>query len=105
MAKERPLYEDPDIRIESMPESPQEHLLYLLRNGEELNYILPRSCLKDFATTPRPGLESKMRNINYDMVRDALNRGLSVDSLGVAIAQAYIEKERRWNDEKSAMEV
>ena len=95
MNDKNPLYEDPDIRIEVMHHNSKGHCLYLLGNGEESQYIIPRGVLSEFATTPRDALESKMRNFNEPMVVDAIRRRLSVDSLGFAMAQACSEEERR----------
>lgn len=92
---QQPLYEDPDIRIEHHPTSHEEHLLSLLSRGEEMNYIIQRNVLRTFATTPRHEVGGIMRRVNEGMVEDARQRGLSVDSLGYACAQAYIEQEKR----------
>lgn len=104
MNDNKPLYEDPDIRIEHHPRSHEDHLLYLKRNGEELNYIIQRGILREIARTPRHEVEEIMRRINEIMVQDARQRGLSVDSLGYAIAQAYIEDERRISDLVAVMQ-
>jgi hypothetical protein len=97
MDKQKPLYEDPDIKIEHHPRSHEDHLLFLMSGGEELNYIIQRGILEEIATTPRHRVKEKMRRVNELMVEDAYSRGLSVDSLGFAMAQAYIEQERRLN--------
>lgn len=92
---ERPLYEDLDIKIDHHPSSHEDHLLYLLRGGEEMNYLIQRGILRTFATTPRHEVGEIMNRVNSFMVEDARQRGLSIDSLGYACAQAYIEDERR----------
>lgn len=93
--EERPLYEDPDIRIDHHPRSHEDHLLYLLRHGEEMNYLIQRGILRTFATTPRHEVEETIRRVNEVMIEDARQRGLTVSDLGYACAQAYIEDERR----------
>jgi hypothetical protein len=98
MANQKPLYEDPEIRIDHHPNSHEDHLLYLLSKGEEINYLIQRGILKTLATTPRHEVEVIMRRVNETMVEDARCRGLTVDSLGYAIAQAYIEQEKRLDD-------
>jgi len=99
MADERPLYEDPNIKIEPMPNSPDDHFIYFISKGQEPSqYIILRGCLREFATTSRDNIGMKMKTLNELMVTDAANRGLSIDSLGFAIAQAYIEEERRIQD-------
>ncbi len=98
------LYEDRDMRIEHHPTSHEDHLLFLLRNGEELNYIIFRGCLREFATASRDRMGLAMRTMNRDMVDEAERRGLSVDSLGLAMAKAYIEDQRRYQDWKSEQE-
>lgn len=90
------LYEDKDIRVEHHPTSHEDHLLWLLSGGEPLNYIIPRGCLNEFATTSRDRMYLAMRAMNRDMVEEAERRGLGVDSLGLAMAKAYIENERRY---------
>lgn len=94
----RVLYADSDIRIEHHPISYEDHLLFLLREGEELQYLIPHGCLREFATTSRDRLGLAMASLNRDMVNEAGRRGLSIDSLGLAIAKAYIEIERRYQD-------
>jgi hypothetical protein len=99
------LYQDRDMRVEHHPTSHEDHLLFLLSNGgEELQYIIPRGCLREFATTSRDRLELAMRCMNGDMVDEAERRGLSVDSLGLGMAKAYIENERRYQNWKSEQE-
>jgi hypothetical protein len=106
MVNERPLYQDSEIKIEMHPRSHEDHLLYLCSWGEEeLNFIIPRGCLRELATTPRDRLELKMRNLNSDMVEIAFSRGLTPDSLGLAIAQAYIEDERRIQNIASSLKL
>ena len=57
--------------------------------------MLFRSILKDLALTPRPDLERRLNTVNSIIVSDLKSFGLSVDSLGLAMAQAYIEKEKQ----------
>ena len=90
----RVLYEDSDMRIEHHPTSHEDYLLFLLSGREELQYIIQRGCLEEFATISRDRMGLAMRCMNRDMVDEAERRGLGVDSLGLAMAKAYIEKER-----------
>ena len=94
---ERPFYEDPELKIANSPYSFQDHTLYFIQSGqEEGRYIIPRGCLEEFATTPRDRLELKLITMNETLVLHAIQRGLTIDSLGMAFAQAYIEQERRY---------
>ena len=95
MVDEKPLYEDPDITIDYMRSSPQYHVLILHKEVEATSYLFGRGVLKDGARTPRHKLEGFLKNYNEPMVIDAEMRGLNADALGVAIAQAHIEEERR----------
>lgn len=98
MANESPLYEDSEIRIEVMHSNPEAQIIYFVNEkfGEAVHYVIPRGILEEFATTPRDGIESKMMNFDEHMVHDARNRGLTIDSLHISIAQAYIEEEKRY---------
>lgn len=109
MPEETPLYEDSAIRITPMPRNPQEHFIYfhncrdeethpLMQKPRVSRYLIPRGCLKEFATTSRDGLLRKLKNLNEDMVHDALSRGLSSEALGLAMTQAYNEEERCYRD-------
>ena len=89
---EKPLYEDSQIKIDYLPGSIEDHTLLIKPDGE---YILPQGCLREFATTSRDKIEMKIRTLNELIVCDAVGQRLDIDSLGLAIAQAYIEEERR----------
>lgn len=92
MADERPLYEDSQLLVDYLPNGIKEHFLLIKPDG---NYLLPRGCLEKFATTSRDELELEIENISRNMIYEARERGLGVADLCLAIAQAYIEEERR----------
>ena len=70
------LYKDPQIRIEFNPKSPEDHIIYLSKRGEEdSRYHIPRGCLEELAKTRRDEAGSKMRILNVDMVRKAYRLG------------------------------
>ena len=98
------MYEGSNIRIEHHPTSHEDHLLFLCSRGEELQYLIPHGCLREFATTSRDRMGLAMRCMNSDMVDEAERRWLSVDSLGLAMAKTYIEEERRYQVWKSEQE-
>ncbi|MBS3078562.1 hypothetical protein J4218_00395 [Candidatus Pacearchaeota archaeon] len=98
------LYEDPQIRVRVNERSPEDHYLDLLGGGkEEREYIIPRGCLRELATTTRDRFPLKIDTLNWIMLNDANERGLTADSIGFALAQAYIESERRYQDVASSM--
>jgi hypothetical protein len=105
MMHERPLYKDPQISIEPKPESPEDFFLYLFRDSKEecKRYAIPKGCLREIATTPRDGLELKIRAINESMVSYANEKGISIEALGLAIAQAYIEERKRYENYATAI--
>lgn len=98
---EKPLYEDSQLLVDYLPNCIEDHFLLIKPDG---NYIIPRGCLEDFARTSRDRLKSKMMTLHEFMVREAREKGLSVDSLGLAIAKAYIEEERRRETLRREME-
>jgi len=93
------LYQDPQIEVKFNPKSPEDHILYLHKPGGEegMGFHIPRRCLEELAKTPRDKAEEKMKTLNDIMVRYTEDLGLSVDSLGYAMAQAYIEEKRRYD--------
>ena len=94
---EESLYEDEDIKITSFYRDPESHTIHILKPGNR--YILNRGVLKELATTSRDDLEKKINEMNSSILHDARKYGLSVDSIGMAIAQAYIEEEERFRRE------
>ena len=99
MSNEKPLYQDPDISIEPMLSSPEDFIFYFRDSKEECpHYIIPKGCLRDIATTPKDKLEAKIMDVNYLMVKHAHERGIDIVSLGLAIAQAYIEERKRYEN-------
>jgi hypothetical protein len=101
---ERLLYRDFEMTIDALPNSPEDHYITFHTIGhKDCRYIIQRGVLRELATTSRDGLGSKMMTSNESMVRDAKERGLSVDALGVAIAQAFLEEDRRYQEEASEM--
>lgn len=93
---ESPLYEDEQIKITLDPYSAEEQLLWIKEVGEEYktNYLIPRSCLRDFALCPRGKLESRLQNISPEMTFDIKNK-IGIDGAHIAICQAYHENEER----------
>ena len=95
---ENPLYQDDRLRIEPHPNSFEDHLVYIKeRNGEEINYILPRGVLPELAKVPRGGIERMISNFNAPLLHLIEQEGIGIDGLHVAICQAYIEQEERIN--------
>lgn len=95
-----PLYQDTDMEIGVTPDSPQDHYIRFIGGGfEPVKHLIPGGCLEDLATTQRGRFESKISNINGSIIIDALSRGLTIDSLGMGIAQAYIEQEKRYQND------
>ena len=101
--KEKPLYEYSEIIIDSLPHSPQDHYVAIIGgNVKRIEYLIQRGILKEFANTTSDEIGSKMKSLDEMMVMDAIDRGLTVNTLHNAIVQAYNEEERRyqvWLDE------
>jgi hypothetical protein len=95
--EEESLYEDKDIKITFFCRDPESHKVHILKSGSR--YIFPRGVLREFATTSRDDLEKKINGMGSLILHDARKYGLSVDSIGMAIAQAYIEQEERFRRE------
>lgn len=104
MVKTNPtLYGDRQLKITYLLDqkgkitSIEDHELWILdANAQTQRYILPRSTLKEFARTPRDKLEQRLENLHPGIYLTLRNKtSLTIDSIGVAIAQAYIEELRR----------
>jgi hypothetical protein len=102
---EETLYQDSQIRIVTSKDNSREQHLQLLRSNGILarEYKIPKGSLRDIATTPRDKLPDKLYNILDRLIGvDALSLGLNIDSVGLAIAQAYIKYEEHLQDEEVA---
>jgi len=93
---EKPLYEDPQLMITNFG-STDEHLLFVNEKiGEQINFIIPRGCLKEFAETPRGELERKLHDVNPLVIAELKQERIDVDYIHIALCQAYIENQRRY---------
>lgn len=94
---ENVLYADEDIEVGYLAHSPDDNYVAFLAGGHDRDeYILQRGILREFAETSRDGLTQKLNQVNEMILMDARQRGLTQDSVHVAICQAYIENERRY---------
>ena len=99
--KEEPLYQDEKLKIDYHPTSIDDHLVYLKRkDGEEYGYIIQRGILRELALTKRGGIERKLFNSNETLLDAIKQEGISIDSMHVALCQAYHEQERRYWESK-----
>jgi len=93
--KEKPVYQDNQLKIEF--HASEEYFLYLKdKTGEERSYFLPRGILQELAKTKRGGIESKIHAFNESILNAIEREGISVDSLHVALCQAYQEEQERY---------
>ena len=93
---EKPLYQDDRIKVDYLPNSPEDHVIFIKeKEGEWLQYMLQRSLLRETAQTPRGNLERKVSNFNPELVDRIKTEGIGIDWLHVALCQAYIEEEKR----------
>ena len=83
-----PLYEDGQIVIHYCMNHNGAHIL----NIGDGSYFLDAGILDDLATTPRGDLTGKLDSVNPAIVRDARQHGMSVDSIGMALAQARVRE-------------
>jgi len=95
--KEEPIYQDNQLKIE-FHASEEYFLLLKDKKGKETSYLLPRGILQELAQTQRGGIERKIGAFNEEILHAAKQEGISVDSLHVALCQAYAEEERRFNE-------
>lgn len=99
MTKEKPLYEDEQIKIDYLPSSIEDHLLYIKeKSGEESRYLMERGILSELARTSRGGIERKIATINQSILFTLREEKIGIDGLHVALCQAYAEEERRINE-------
>jgi len=95
MVKEKPIYQDNQLKIEF--HASEEYFLYLKdKKGQENGYLLPRGILQELAKTKRGGIESKIHAFNEGLLYAIKQEGISVDSLHVALCQAYLEEEEKY---------
>ncbi len=105
MPEESPLYEDGKLKITFLhspePEeedkivSTEDHEIWI-KDKTQTRYALPRGCLNEFAQTERGRLESKLNNMNPEIKFTLEKNGLTIDSVHIAICQAYIKNEERY---------
>ena len=95
MSKE-PLYQDEKLKIEYLPNSHEDHLVYIRESsGEEYRYVIQRGILEELARTARGGIENKLQWSNQDLLFVLKKENISVDALHIAICQAYAEEKER----------
>ena len=90
---EKPLYEDNQIKIDYLPTSINDHILYINYGRKSFEFIIPRGILSDLARTKRGGIASKINTFDPSILHALGNIGLSIDGLHVALCQAYMEEE------------
>lgn len=95
---EKPLYQDEKLKIDYLPNSIEDHLLYIKGNNEERNFVIPRRVLSELARTPRGGIERKIATFNDGILYHLNKQGIGVDGLHIAICQASAEEEERIKD-------
>src|SRR3989344_6699218 len=97
---ELPLYQDHEISI-SLLKDPEGKILgdeheVLFCEPKQTRYILQRHVLETLANSPRPRLLERLETMHPGISYDLEQRGLTSDSVGFALCQAYIEEERRF---------
>ena len=96
---EKPLYQDEILKIDYFKRAPNEHFLHVTnKQGGSSIYIIPRGILSELAQAGRGGIESKISNLNSDILLAIKNEGISIDGLHVALCQAYAEEESRMRE-------
>ncbi|MFA5856745.1 MAG: hypothetical protein WC867_05275 [Candidatus Pacearchaeota archaeon] len=91
-----PLYEDDNIRIEDFLASPNLTSFYFISNNNIISqYFIPKDKIKEIANSNRSVAKSLITSLDKDLLFDAKNKGLSIDYLGLSIASAYRELEKR----------
>ena len=92
-----PLYEDEQIKIGYFDNESWDYLLEIKSTSHPNNYcgFLPKRVLKKIAETPRGKLENKLEAVS-PKIKDYLKSDLSIDSLHIALCQAYQEEQNRY---------
>lgn len=97
MTEEHILYADEDMEVGYLPRSPDDHYVaFVSEEPGRQEYLLQRGIVREFAETRRDGLAQKLNNVNWEILADATQRGLTQDAVHAAICLAYIEQERRY---------
>ncbi len=93
---EKPLYQDEQLRIDYLPTSVDDHVLFIKdHSGEERQYIIQRGILRDMARAQRGTLERMIGTFNHMLLFALRKEDIGIDSLHVAVCQAYAEEEER----------
>lgn len=102
MTKENPLYEDSQLKITLLSDadgnviSGEDHELWVKGKGKLERYAIQRGILKELARTSRDDFGTILERTNSGIGFFLNTVGLTYDSVGVAISQAYIEEQERF---------
>jgi len=101
---EKPLYQDEKIKVDYLPNSTSDHLLFVKeKDGEWAEYIIQRGILQELARMPRGGIEEKIAVFNELILLSIKKEEIGIDGLHVALCQAYMEEEDRKNLRKDLL--
>jgi hypothetical protein len=102
MSEIKPLYEDRQLKVTYQMDfdgnvvSVEDHeLLIKISEGDYDRHLIQRGGLKELAFTSRDDLEGKLRLINKNIPLALLQFSINPEAVGMALAQAYIEDEKR----------
>ncbi|MBS3094166.1 hypothetical protein J4474_00735 [Candidatus Pacearchaeota archaeon] len=97
-SERKPLYQDSRIKVDYLPNAIEDHEL-ITDDGDGPYLILQRGILEQCARTSRDRFPELIERITNFTFTPSLNEsGLTLDSIHVAICQAYMEQERRYNE-------
>ena len=101
--RDKPLYEDKTFRIDYLPKSPEDHVVYFKEKstGEELNYIIQRGVLRDLAQVPTTDLPDLVDRVSPMLLFVLDKEGVPVEDFQKAVSTAYNEEEKRFEEFKT----
>ena len=93
MGRDKPLYEDREMTIGLSSHLHDDYYIIFHTPGKvNSEYKIQPGLLGELAVTTRDHQERNLRISDEGMVADALERGLSIDSLGCAFTKAFLSK-------------
>ncbi|MFA5992638.1 MAG: hypothetical protein WC796_02960 [Candidatus Pacearchaeota archaeon] len=95
----KPLYDDGQVKIETHL-TPEDHLISF---NDERVYVLQRGCLKEVALAPYPNSVEMLGRLCQGLRGTLLGEKVHMGDLVSAVCKAYIEGERRADEDLLAL--
>ncbi len=100
---DKPLYEDDKLKIGYLENSPEDHVLYIKTESEELQFIIQRHILRSLAKAEGGDLVRIIQTISPTLFSIAERQGIGPKEIHDAIRKAYATEEenrQKWFKEQ-----